>query len=114
MQLTAIAKIGLLLTIKESYLLVKNSLGLVWHPIKTLNSLSREKDRSQQLLVIGLPLWILAAGLGLTWFGRRMLATSVEWGWGAKSLFAAALIAAIVLTGYLGYWLIKIKRYRYG
>ena len=114
MQIKTIAKLGLLLSIKESYLLVKNTLGLVWHPIKTLNSLAREKDRSQQLLVIGLPLWVLAVGLGLTWLGRRMLATSTEWGWGAKSVFAAAVIATIILTGYLGYWLIKIKRYRYG
>ena len=111
MQIKAIAKLGLLLSIKESYLLVKNTLGLVWHPIKTLNSLSREKDRSQQLLVIGLPLWILVAGLGLTWLGRRLLSTTPEWGAGALITLTTAVILSAALAGYLSYWLLKLKKW---
>lgn len=111
MQIKTLAKIGLLLSIKESYLLTKNSLGLIWHPIKTLNSLAREKDRSQQLLVIGLPLWVLTAGLFLTWLGRRLLATSPEWGIGAIVTLATAIIVAAVLAGYLSYWLLKLKHW---
>ncbi|HKZ35812.1 MAG TPA: hypothetical protein VJ242_03800 [Patescibacteria group bacterium] len=111
MQIKAIAKLGLLLSIKESYLLTKNSLGLIWHPIKTLNSLAREKDRSQQLLVIGLPLWVLTAGLALTWLGRRLLATSTVWGVGAITTLTAAIILALALAGYLTYWLLKLKHW---
>ena len=113
MQIKTIAKLGLLLSIKESYLLTKNSLGLIWHPIKTLNSLAREKDRSQQLLVIGLPLWILSVGLAVTYFGRRLLATSAEWGLGAKTTLVLVVVLATSLTGYLAYWLIKLRKYHY-
>lgn len=72
--LKKIAKIGILLTIKESYLLAKNSFGLGVHPYKTLRQLSREKDRSQQLLFLMLPGMILFFGLGMIWFNRRLTA----------------------------------------
>jgi len=110
--LKKIGKLGILLTIKESYLLSKNILGLGIHPIKTLRSVSREKDRSQQLLILGLPIYVLVFGLAVVWIGRRLLGTSKEWGWSAKFVFMMVIIMTIVVGGYLLFWLIKIWKIR--
>lgn len=104
MKVVHIARLGLLLSIKESYLFVKNSLGLVEHPFKTLAVLNREKDRSQQLLIIFWPVYILILGTGLTWLGRRLLATEPEWGVGAKLVFGMGILGFIAMGGYLSYW----------
>lgn len=112
MRLKTLAKTGLLLTIKESYLLSKNTFGLGVHPIKTLRSLQREKDRSQQLLLIGMPLWVFGFGLFFTYLGRRLLSTSSDWGFGAKISLVAAVIVTTFISGYLGYWFYKLKRWQ--
>ena len=112
MQVKKIARLGLLLSLKESYLFVRNSLGLAWHPFKTLAVMSREKDRSQQLLILGWPVYVLFLGIGFTWFGRRLLATSPEWGLGAKGLFSLTLVAFLSFGTYLGYWWVRLWRQR--
>lgn len=99
-----IIRLGTLLTIKESYLLVKNTFGLGVHPYKTLKSLAREKDRSQQLLLLGLPVYVLAGGAGLVWLGRRLLATSEAWGWGAKGTTGLFLGLSLAAATYLFFW----------
>ncbi len=112
MRVKKIAKLGLLLSIKESYLFVRNSLGLVWHPFKTLAVMSREKDRSQQLLILGWPIYVLVLGTVLTWFGRRLLATSPEWGLGAKLMFSLGIFGFMAVGVYLGYWWVRLWRNR--
>jgi hypothetical protein len=112
MTLKRIAKIGLLLTIKESYLFCRNSLGLVWHPFKTLVVMFRQKDRSQQLLILSWPVYVLVFGTAITWLGRRLIATTVEWGVGAKSVFGLTLLGFIVMGVYLGYWGYRVWRSR--
>jgi len=107
-----LGKIGILLAIKESYLLSKNILGLGVHPIKTLRSVSREKDRSQQLLILGLPVYVLGFGLAVVWMGRRLLGTSKEWGWSAKFVFIMVVIMTIGAGSYLLFWLIKLWKLR--
>ncbi|MDZ7586259.1 MAG: hypothetical protein U0946_00770 [Patescibacteria group bacterium] len=92
-----IIRLGTLLTIKESYLLAKNVLGLGVHPVKTLRQIGREKDRSQQLLVWGLPVYIFTIGLGLMWWERRWLG-SISW--------ALSLLLAV----YLFFWWISLRR----
>ena len=108
-----VGKLGVLLTIKESYLLTKNVLGLWEHPFKTLRELSLEKDRSQQMLLLGLPIYVLGIGLVVVWLGRRVLATSVEWGMAAK--MTGLTVAAItgMVGGYLIYWWLKVWRIKY-
>ncbi|MCX6817065.1 MAG: hypothetical protein NTZ93_04310 [Candidatus Beckwithbacteria bacterium] len=105
-----LAKTGLLLTIKESYLLAKNTYGLGVHPYKTLKSISREKDRSQELLILGWPIYVLILGAGVVWTGRRLLATSEEWGWGAKSMGIIFLLLSIFLGVYLMFWGMRVWR----
>lgn len=112
MPVNKIAKLGLLLSLKESYLFVRNSLGLVWHPFKTLAVMSREKDRSQQLLILGWPVYVLVLGTALTWAGRRMLATSPEWGMGAKLVFSLGIFGFLAAGGYISYWWMRLWRQR--
>jgi hypothetical protein len=102
----------LLLLIKDSYLFARNSLGLVWHPFKTLAVISREKDRSQQLLIFGWPVYVLVLGTTLTWAGRRLLATTPEWGTGAKLVFSLGVFGCLFLGFYLSYWWIRLWRKR--
>lgn len=102
-----LTKIGLLLSVKESYLFSKNSLGLVLHPFKTLRGLRREKDRSQQLLILGWPIYALMIGLLGVYVGRRLLSTTVEWGVLARLSFCGVVITTLLVGGYLGYWIVK-------
>jgi len=85
-----------LLGIKESYLFLKNSLGLVVHPFKTLRGLQREKDRSQQLLFLVWPVVMLLIGLISLWQGVLIVI-----GWVLIGL-------AVFVFGYLGYWEMKV------
>ena len=95
MQVKRIARLGLLLSIKESYLFVRNSLGLAWHPFKTLAVMGREKDRSQQLLFLVLPGVILFLGLGMAWLERK---------WSAVIL----LTFSVILFIYLVFWQTRV------
>lgn len=90
-----IGKLGLLLGIKESYLFSKNVVGLGVHPYKTLSSLGREKDRSQQLLMAALPAVILLSGLGMIWLERQLSALVL-------------LSLSLALFGYLIFWQMRV------
>ena len=95
MWIKKIAKLGLLLSLKESYLFVRNSLCLAWHPFKTLAVMSREKDRSQQLLFLVLPGVILLFGLGMIWLERK---------WSSVILLTLSFILFI----YLIFWQMRV------
>ncbi len=112
MTLKKIARLGLLLWVKESYLFVRNSLGLAWHPFKTLVVIFRQKDRSQQLLILSWPVYILIFGTALTWAGRRLMATTIEWGMGAKLVFGLTIFGFLFMGAYLSYWGFKVWRSR--
>ena len=89
---------------------LKNSLGLALHPFKTLRGLKREKDRSQQLLVLGWPVYVLMVGLLGVWLGRRMLGTTIEWGGAARLSFCGVVSVTLLVGGYLGYWVVRTWR----
>jgi uncharacterized membrane protein YpjA len=104
-----LAKYSVLLTIKESYLFIRNWLGMIFHPFKTLRSLLRERDYSQILLVIGFPLHIFIGGLGLIWFSRRLIkATPGQWWILTQSSVAAIFFTTTITFFYLAFWLYKI------
>jgi hypothetical protein len=48
-----ITRLTILLIAKETWLLFRNLLGLVYHPFLTLRRIRQEKDKSQALLMIG-------------------------------------------------------------
>ena len=107
-------KYSILLTIKESYLFIRNTLGLMLHPFKTLRSLFREQDFSQIVLVISFPIISLIIGLGTIWAARRLVgATPGDWRLLTKSGVSLTFLISCFLFFYLGYWLFqlwKIKR----
>ena len=88
--LRKLARIFVLLGIKESYLFIRNSLGLIVHPFKTLRVIQREKDRSQQLLFFCWP--VLGFVIGII-FGWLIL-----------------IFVSLFLFGYLSYWFIRVWR----
>lgn len=102
-----------MLSFKESYLLLRNSLGLVIHPFKTLRALLRERDYSQILLIIGAPFYILCVGLGLIWFGRRLIdAPRGVWGFYTKGGVLMTMFVSLLLFTYLGYWAWQVWKVR--
>ena len=106
---SSILKLGLLILIKDSWLWLKNSYGLGVHPYKTLKELAQEKDRSQQLLLLFWPGYVLVGGLGLTWLGRRFLAEpGSSWGLGANGVLGLTMIGVVMVGIYLGYWWVKV------
>jgi len=113
-RLKKLGRVGVLLGIKESYLFCRNVLGLGAHPFKTLRAMQREKDRSQQLLVLGLPVYVLVLGTAMVWLGRRLLGTTVEWGMAAKATVLGVVGVTVVVGVYLGYWVMKAWRAKYG
>ena len=93
--LKKIIKLGILLSIKESYLLAKNTFGLGVHPFKTLRALGREKDRSQQLLFLVLPGIVLLLGIVMAELERKFLAPIL-------------LSLSLILFIYLVFWQIRV------
>jgi len=106
-------RLGIRLGIKESYLLARNTYGLGFHPYKTLRSIFREKDRSQEILVFGLPAYVLVVGAGLVWTGRRVFGMGGEWGWGAKTTAIFFLSVSFLIVLYIAYWWVKILVKKY-
>ncbi|PIP52737.1 hypothetical protein COX08_04810 [Candidatus Beckwithbacteria bacterium CG23_combo_of_CG06-09_8_20_14_all_34_8] len=103
------AKYSILLSIKESYLFTRNSLGLIFHPYKTIRSLIRERDYSQILLLISLPAYVLAGGLGVIWFGRRLIhAPYGVWGFYTKVGVLGTFTFSFAIFCYLGFWVWQV------
>ena len=104
-----VAKYSLVLSIKESYLLTKNWLGMYFHPFKTIRALIREKDYSQLLLVSTFPIYILLFGLFSIWFARRIVGiTPGSWGAPTKLGVIVLLLTTSYLLLYLGYWIVQV------
>jgi len=106
-----ILKYSILLSIKESYLFLRNLFGLYKHPFKTLRAVFREEDASQFLLIFGLPIFIITAGLGLIWASRRLInAPKGEWGILTYGGVFSVFILSFMLLLYLGFWFYKVYK----
>lgn len=104
-------KLTALITLKESYLLLKNSLGLIYHPFLTLRQIKKERDLSQVLLIGSLILTPLATSLLLTIifiFAHKFLKFNFPYG-KALILFLVFFSTLFLLSGviYLAYWSLK-------
>lgn len=97
-----------LISLKESYLFLKNLYGLLTHPFKTIVQIRKKPDRSQTILVLGLPVWVglgglavlVGIGLGMWFFqpARNRFLALMGVGLGLSCLLVA------VVTVYLGFW----------
>jgi hypothetical protein len=106
-------KYSLVISIKESYLFVRNWLGLFFHPFKTVRAMFREKDYSQILLIFSFPLYIFAGGLAFIWFGRWLIkAPAGEWGLMTKGSVGLVLAVSGISFSYLGFWLWQVLKPR--
>jgi hypothetical protein len=108
-----IGKYSLLLSVKESYLFIKNLLGLIYHPFKTLRQILREQDLSQAALIFGLPVYTFVAGVIFIFIARFLIQAPPEWGILLKlSLFLIFLTSFLIFI-YLLYWLLKLWRFKH-
>ena len=104
---------GILLTLKESYLFCRNLFGLWEHPFKTFRTMLREQDRSQMLLILGIPSYLLIGGLGLIWVGRCLIdAPKGQWGIFTKSGILMAAMMALLTFIYIAFWLWQVWQKR--
>ena len=94
---------------REAYLLVRNLLGISSHPFKTLRIIIEEKDLSQAGLILGLPLYLFAAGLIII-RGLRFIIGAPKSPWGPLAKAGGVLLIAltILISFYLFYWLWKV------
>ncbi|MFC1711023.1 hypothetical protein ACFLZ1_00395 [Patescibacteria group bacterium] len=110
--LSKIGKYSILLSIKESYLLSKNLLGLIVHPFKTIRSILRERDYSQVALIFGLPFYIFITGFVFIFGARFLISAPTQWGILAKALVFLVSLTSLLIFIYLVYWLFKVKSQR--
>jgi len=100
-----------LLALRESYFFCRNSLGLWFHPFKTVRVIYRQKDISQGLLILGIPLYLFLTGFVFIKGSRFLIgAPSTPWGPLARLLGVLLLLLTFFLTTYLFYWFWKVLK----
>lgn len=105
-----------LLSVKEGYLAFKNVFGLLVHPFKTINEIKKERNYSQAIIVpsvVNLPFFAVSFLILLYLFFKYILSIylpSTVGSW-LKAVFLLVLAYITVTTIYIGYWLIKTKKY---
>jgi len=87
-----IARILVLLGIREGYLFTRNLFGIVEHPKLTVGRIIKQRDLSQGILIFGLP-----AGLWLGWIfvllvSRLFIFGRLQFGFLAKASFLASTL----------------------
>lgn len=98
-----IAKILVLLGVREGYLLARNVFGIVEHPFLTFGRIVKQKDLSQGILIFGLP-----AGLWVVWIfvllvSRFFIFGRLRFGFLAKASFLVSTLftsSCVLLIAY--------------
>lgn len=95
----------ILISLKETYFFLRNLYGLVFHPFKTVLGILQKPDKSQTLLVFGLPgyLWLLFLFLFIPvfWFFRDYYEVRMI----LLLLFYSFSFLVFLFGCYLLYWL---------
>lgn len=90
-----------LVFLKETYLFLKNLYGLIVHPFKTTGEIIGKPDKSQTVLVFGLPIYFWFFGVFVflppfwlvrNWYNARIL---------SLLLFYSFTLLLLVVAGYL-------------
>ena len=87
-----IAKILLLLGIREGYLLTRNLFGIVEHPRLTFGRIVRQKDFSQGILIFGLPVGFWLGWIFVLLVSRIFVFGRLKFGFLAKASFLASTL----------------------
>ena len=105
-----VMRFGVLVGIKESYLLVKNAYGLYSHPFLTTKRIMEEKDLSQGLLLFGLPIYLWLAWVLILLVSRIFIFKELRFGFLAKTSFLLSSFSFSIVSLFLGYWLFMVCR----
>ncbi len=105
-----VCKYTILFSIKESYLFVRNLLGLWTHPYKTLRLIKKEKDYSQAILVLGFPFYIIFFGTFFIFFSRILIGAPSDWGRLAQASFYSLFFISFMVFIYITYWGMKVRK----
>lgn len=105
-----ITKLGILVGLKETYLLARNAYGLLTHPFLTTKRIMQEKDLSQGILVFGLPIYLWLGWIFILLVSRIFIFQELRFGLLAKSSFLLVTALVSLLFLFLGYWIFKAGR----
>jgi len=86
---------------------------LAEHPQLTISRIFREKDKSQFLLVFGLPVYTLLAGIFFIFTAKKLLFGNVfTLGLLAKTSLIFISFISFISFIYLFYWLLQVWKYK--
>jgi len=106
-------KFGILFSIKEGVLFLKNLYGLCSHPLLTTSKIVKEKDISQGLLIFGLPIYFWLAWIFVLLVSRIFIFRELRFGFWAKfSFLASSLISTLIFFVLANFLLTVIKKER--
>jgi hypothetical protein len=104
------------LSIREGYLTLKNILGMIVHPYKTVSEIKKEKNYSQAIIipsVVGLPFLVISFLVLAYLVFKHILGFYLPSviGSGLKIIFILTTVYISATTIYISYWLIKTNKY---
>lgn len=103
-----LAKFGVLIGLRESYLLARNVCGLYFHPFLTTKKIMKEKDYSQGVLLFGLPAYLWLGWVCILLISRIFFFQRLQFGFWAKTSFLLISLAVAMLFLFLGYWVLEV------
>jgi hypothetical protein len=107
-----LAKLGVLMSIKEGYLFVRNVYGIYTHPFLTTKKIVKGKDWSQGILIFGLPFYLWLGWVLVLLSSRLFIFGRLQFGFFAKASFLACSFFVSVLLAFLGYWILEVRKER--
>lgn len=103
-----IAKLVVLLGVKEGYLLARNLYGIIEHPYLTFGRILKEKDLSQGILIFGIPAGLWFAWVVILLFSRLFVFGRLQFGFWAKASFLLSSFIASIIFLALGYFFLEV------
>lgn len=110
-----ILRLTFLILVKETYLLFKNLLGLIYHPYLTLKKIKAKKDLSQAVLIILAIItpFAFAISTSLIYLVLKYLlgfSLPAILGFGLKWLDFLAFSFWLLAFGYLAFWACQVYK----
>jgi len=103
-------RLSVLVSIKESYLTMRNIYGLCFHPFLTTKRIMKERDYSQGILIFGLPIYLWIGWLLVLLVSRFFIFQELRFGFWAQTSFLLITALVFLFLLFLGYWIYKARR----